>query len=176
MSAPDAGAPPAGAAPIVVRVVCGVVRASVPDGADGAGHAPRVLVTRRGPGMSHAGAWEFPGGKVEHGESDAAALARELHEELGLRVTVGPLLGAADTPVGGRTVRLVAYACTSGDTPELREHDALAWVEADGLGTLDWAPADVPLLGAVAGWLRGGAPPLRPPGPGRPPRSGRSPR
>jgi 8-oxo-dGTP diphosphatase len=135
------------AAGAVLRVVCGVV--SRPD------TPGRALVTRRGPGMAHAGAWEFPGGKVEPGESDATALVRELAEELGLNITVGPFLGEADTPVGSRIVRLAAYACRTADTPDLREHDALAWVDAAGLDGFAWAPADVPLLGAVAEHLDG---------------------
>ncbi len=129
----------------VLRVVCGVI--TRPD------DPTRTLVTRRGPGMAHAGAWEFPGGKVEPGESDASALARELAEELGLDVSVDACLGEADTPVGTRVVRLVAYACTTRDTPVLREHDALAWADVAELPTFAWAPADVPLLGAVAAHL-----------------------
>jgi 8-oxo-dGTP diphosphatase len=126
----------------VLRVVCGVVTTH--------DFPLRALVTRRGPAMAHAGAWEFPGGKVEPGESDATALERELAEELGLRVTVGALLAVADTPIGARVIRLAAYACTTDDTPELREHDALVWLDGAALDGVAWAPADVPLLGAVA--------------------------
>lgn len=138
----------------VLRVVCGVVtRPNTPQ---------QALVTRRGPTMAHAGAWEFPGGKVEPGESDATALERELEEELGLRVTVGALLAVADTPIGARVIRLAAYACTTDDTPELREHDALAWLDGAELDGVAWAPADLPLLGAVAKHLHTAEPLPRP--------------
>ena len=125
-----------------LRVVCGAL---VRDG--------RVMVTRRGPSMRHAGRWELPGGKVEPGEDDAGALARELREELSLRVAVGPPIGEAHTPLAHGTLLLVAYAITSGDTPTLAEHDALAWLGPAELATVAWADGDVPLLGALEAHL-----------------------
>jgi 8-oxo-dGTP diphosphatase len=122
-----------------MRVVCGALL-----------RAGKVLATRRGPAMRHAGRWELPGGKVEPGERDDQALARELSEELGLRVGVGQALAVAETPLGdGRVLTLVAYLVRSDDTPELREHDALAWLDADGLEDVTWADGDVPLLPAL---------------------------
>lgn len=126
-----------------MRVVCGAL---VRDGA--------VLATRRGPAMRHAGRWELPGGKVEPGEDDATALARELHEELKLRVEVGALLGEAVTPAGADELRLLAYVVTSMDAPVLREHDAAAWLTADTLLDVTWADGDVPLLPALRAALQ----------------------
>lgn len=127
-----------------VRVVAGAV---VRDG--------RVLVARRGPTQQLAGLWELPGGKVEPGESDPVALARELHEELGIDVAVRELLAESLHDYPRVRVRLVAWHCRLLDgEPRLTEHDALAWLEGDALLDLPWAPADLPLLPAVAALLR----------------------
>ena len=85
----------------MIRVVAGVV---VEDG--------RMMVALRGPGMAHAGLWELPGGKVEPGEDDAVALARELAEELGIQVRVGGHVGTSEVPIGARTIQMHAYRCT----------------------------------------------------------------
>ncbi|MEQ1503559.1 MAG: 5-formyltetrahydrofolate cyclo-ligase, partial [Myxococcota bacterium] len=98
----------------------------------------RVFAAQRGPGRGHAGRWELPGGKVEAGESDAVALARELREELGLTVTVGARIGSGR--VDG--IELVAYAVTTSDAPRPTEHAALRWLGPDELDAVDWAPAD----------------------------------
>jgi 8-oxo-dGTP diphosphatase len=114
------------------------------------------LVAQRGPRMSLAGKWEFPGGKVEAGESPQAALAREIAEELGLEIAVGPLLGGGTATVGSRVIRLDVYAATvTAGTVSLREHAQLAWATADELPGFDWAEADLPCLSPVAAWLRG---------------------
>lgn len=110
----------------------------------------RVLAALRGPGRPLAGLWELPGGKVERGESDAEALRRELLEELGIAVQVGPQLGLSEWDGGRRPLLLVAYRCTlrSGD-PSPFEHQELAWLRAEELAHRDWAPPDLPLLDAV---------------------------
>lgn len=127
-----------------VRVVAGAV---VRDG--------RVLVARRGPTQQLAGLWELPGGKVEPGESDATALARELGEELGIVVDVRELLAESLHDYPRTRVRLVAWHCRLlGGEPVLTEHDALDWLEGDALAGLSWAPADLPLLPAVVALLR----------------------
>ena len=95
--------------------------------------------------MKHAGTWEFPGGKVESGESDEAALCRELEEELAWRVLVGPAAGEGTTGA----VLLVGYWCEAEGEPVLREHDAAAWLTPTQLQLLDWAPADAPVLAGV---------------------------
>jgi 8-oxo-dGTP diphosphatase len=119
----------------------------------------KCLVAQRGEAMSLAGKWEFPGGKVEVGESPTAALAREIAEELGLQVTVAQLLGTGTAAVGERTIRLDVYAATiaSGQVA-LREHAQVAWASVDELEQFDWAEADVPCVAPVKEWLRLGAP------------------
>lgn len=75
---------------------------------DGAG---RVLLARRGPSGARAGEWEFPGGKVEAGESPEEALCRELREELDVAAEVGPLFTTVDHDYPDRRIRLLAYRC-----------------------------------------------------------------
>jgi len=135
----DSAKIPSDATPRALRVVCGAI---IQD--------KRVLVALRGPGRALAGLWELPGGKVEAGEADADALARELREELGVEVRVGQLIGVSEYEGGARPLVLAAYACTlSCGTPEALEHQALEWVCAEDLNRRPWAPADVPLLHGV---------------------------
>jgi 8-oxo-dGTP diphosphatase len=114
----------------------------------------RVLLARRPAGKADAGLWEFPGGKVEPGESPLDALRRELHEELGLRVLDGvPLIcvPVAWTDAGASIrLRLDTWAIRAfeGD-PVAHEHDALAWVALDDLGRYPMPPADRPVVAAL---------------------------
>ncbi len=104
-----------------------------------------VLSSRRTEPPSLAGFWEFPGGKVEPGETDVQAVVRELREELRVEVEVGSQLGDA-LPIG-RTAELRVYLCrlVSGE-PELVDHDAHRWLGPDELGDVAWLPVDLPLL------------------------------
>ncbi|TGD85666.1 NUDIX domain-containing protein [Mycolicibacterium sp. CH28] len=100
-----------------------------------------VLVAQRRRPPELAGLWELPGGKVTAGESDGAAVARELREELGVDVVVGERLGA--DVVIGESLILRAYLVThTGGTPHPHDHRALRWVGATELESLDWVPAD----------------------------------
>ena len=116
----------------------------------------RVLAALRAPGRPLAGCWELPGGKVEPGESDRAALARELHEELGAVVEVHERLAVALWDGGSRPLALIAYRCAlvSGE-PVAREHAEIAWMTSPELAGRRWAPADVPLLGPLRRLLVG---------------------
>jgi 8-oxo-dGTP diphosphatase len=118
-------------------------------------HAGRCLIAERGPTMTLAGKWEFPGGKVEPGESPEAALRREIREELGVDIDVAERLGTGSARVGDKVIRLDVYAAfLRGGEPSLSEHSRIAWVSADELSSYDWAEADVPSVPAVAAWLR----------------------
>jgi 8-oxo-dGTP diphosphatase len=100
-----------------------------------------LLVAQRERPTELAGLWELPGGKVAAGESDAAALVRELEEELGVEVTVGARLGR-DVALNDR-MTLRAYLVTkTGGTVQPRDHRSLRWVTADELDGLAWVPAD----------------------------------
>lgn len=116
----------------------------------------RCLVARRGPDQDQAGHWEFPGGKVEPGETPQEALARELREELGIRVEVGPRLGRSEVRMGERTIALAVFeARWLGGAVTLRDHDRCLWAALADLPGLDWAPADVPLVPRVMSRLAG---------------------
>ncbi|NEA32174.1 (deoxy)nucleoside triphosphate pyrophosphohydrolase [Streptomyces sp. SID13031] len=107
--------------------------------------AGRVLAALR-PGPD--GGWEFPGGKVEPGETDQQAAVRELREELALEIAPGASLGPAQ-PIGDRyLLRVYAAALVRGE-PVLHEHSAIRWVDASELAELDWLPADRPFLIAL---------------------------
>ncbi|MGH3674461.1 MAG: (deoxy)nucleoside triphosphate pyrophosphohydrolase [Mycobacterium sp.] len=108
-----------------------------------------LLVAQRDRPPELAGLWELPGGKVGPGESDAAGLARELHEELGVEVTVGDRLG--EDVALSETTTLRAYRVTqTGGALRPNDHRALRWVTADELESLPWVPADRAWLGELA--------------------------
>ncbi len=104
----------------------------------------RVLACRRTGPPDLAGCWEFPGGKVESGESDRQALVRELAEELQVRTVVGERLGP-DVPIGDTAVLRVHLATIDGD-PQLLDHDAHRWLSADELGDVPWLAVDLPVV------------------------------
>jgi 8-oxo-dGTP diphosphatase len=100
-----------------------------------------LLVAQRVRPPELAGLWELPGGKVAAGESDAAALARELHEELGVEVTVGSRIGAEVALNESMTLR--AYRVTqTGGILHPNDHRALRWITLKELDDIDWVPAD----------------------------------
>jgi 8-oxo-dGTP diphosphatase len=107
----------------------------------------RVLACERSAPAEVAGRWEFPGGKVEAGETDAQALARECAEELGVRVAVGARVGP-DVPLAhGRAVlRVFAVTLLNDDRPRALEHAAMRWLAADELDSVPWLPADQPIV------------------------------
>ena len=105
-----------------------------------------VLCAQRGQG-DLKGKWEFPGGKIEKGESDAEALAREIREELGIQVAVKELIDENYCEYSKANVNLKVYKCSyiSGEINDV-EHQSLKWVEGKKLSELDWAEADKPIV------------------------------
>lgn len=114
---------------------------------------PRVLGARRSAPPQLAGSWEFPGGKVEPGESDLAALVRECREELGVEVRPAERLGDEVDLPGGRVLRLWLAELVAG-TPVALEHDMLRWFTAGELAEVPWLAPDLPLVDALATHLR----------------------
>lgn len=121
---------------------------------------PRLLVTaaiiekdsllfcaRRGPDRHLAGYWEFPGGKVELGESAANGLARELQEELNVDVQVNNLFAVNIHEYDHNIVELHAYWVEIlAGTLSLKDHDDFIWLPIEKLNSLMWAPADIPFI------------------------------
>jgi len=113
----------------------------------------RVLVARRR--RPPAGGWEFPGGKVEGGESDSEALVRECREELGIGISVGARL-PGEWPIGsGRVLRVYLAELPAGEPACGPDHDELRWLARAELLDVDWLPADLPAVAVLADGLIG---------------------
>lgn len=117
----------------------------------------RVLAARRGPSMSLAGFWEFPGGKVEAGEDPQAALQREILEELECVIAVGERIETTRHEYSfGIVVLMSFWASLDVGEPTASEHTELRWCTADELEALSWAPADLPTVKKVQSALQAG--------------------
>lgn len=111
----------------------------------------RCLATQRSRHKALPWKWEFPGGKVEPGETPEAALTREIFEEFSIPINVERLLTRAEVPSGDRLIVLDLYVVSRQDDTALtlHEHEAIRWLNAEQLNTLDWAGPDQPLLDPV---------------------------
>lgn len=121
--------------PETIKVVCAILEQD--------GH---VLIAKRKHGLSNAGRWEFPGGRLEIGESPEAALLRELSEEFGARAQVLDLVGSNTHAYPDKEVELIAYRVKllTADMI-LKEHDEIRWVEPVNLLAYDLTEADRPI-------------------------------
>ncbi len=106
----------------------------------------RFFVARRLDGSHLEGYWEFPGGKREPGETDEACLAREMREELGVDVRVGPLLLSVAHAYPDRAVELHFYACEMCGAPRPLLGQEMRWVPREELRALEFPPADAELI------------------------------
>lgn len=130
----------------------------------------RVLAARRTRPAELAGKWEFPGGKVELGEAPAAALVREIREELGVPIRVGEELSndGGPWPISAQyELRLLFAEVVAGEVAAGSDHDELRWLGAEELDEVDWLPSDRQALArlreVLASGLCGGAVPARGP-------------
>lgn len=112
-----------------------------------------VLAARRTTPVEAAGRWEFPGGKVEPGESPEEALVREVAEELGCRIELTGWLPGSTMIGDTHELRVACGVLTHGE-PSPTEHDLLRWVPADELDSLDWLEPDRPFLVSLSHFLR----------------------
>lgn len=121
----------------MMEVVCGIIQ----------NDRGELLACLRPMGKHLGGKWEFPGGKVDPGESHENALIRELQEELGIIVQVGRALRPVVWSYEKKWIRLSPFFCciTGGDLQPL-EHEKLTWCAPEDFNSLDWADADQPIL------------------------------
>lgn len=124
----------------MIEVVCGIIR-------DERG---RVLAGLRPQGKHLGGLWEFPGGKVDPGESAQQALVRELREELEIDVEVGAALEPVCWQYEAIGIRLMPHVCElRSGVVEALSHERVGWFAIGDLRGLEWAPADVPVLAQI---------------------------
>lgn len=111
----------------------------------------KVLAAQRSSPPALAGLWEFPGGKVEHGETEFQALIRECQEEIGVRITPQRFLGEVPNPYRRSGVRLWSAVLVGpgSQRPTALEHRELRWLSAQNLDSVEWLSGNLPFLDAV---------------------------
>ena len=111
-----------------------------------------ILIAQRHPSDRLAGLWEFPGGKIEVGETPEQCLKRELWEELEMDAVIGNYLGSSIYHYDHISIELMAYrAFLNGSTYKLLSHQACRWVRPDQLADVPFTPADMPFVQRLAG-------------------------
>jgi 8-oxo-dGTP diphosphatase len=124
-----------------IKVVCAIIEQN-----------GKFLAARRKKGQSQAGLWEFPGGKIRDDETPQQALKREILEEMEVTIEVGNPLSACRHSYPSKNIELIPFICTLTSSPiKLNAHDAIKWVDAKTAKSLEWAPADIPVLREYTG-------------------------
>ena len=122
-----------------IKVVAGVIQRQKND-------KKEIFVTQRGYG-EFAGGWEFPGGKIEEGETPQEALIREIKEELDADILVGDLIDVVEYDYPNFHLSMNCYWCElKSEHVELKEHEDAKWLVKEELTTIDWLPADITLV------------------------------
>lgn len=126
-----------------IRVVAAVIKAVKEDG------RTMIFATQRGYG-EFKGGWEFPGGKIEPGETPQQALCREIMEELDTKIQVGDLIDTIEYDYPAFHLSMDCFWCevVSGNLV-LKEHEAARWLTSDELDSVEWLPADVTLIDKI---------------------------
>lgn len=107
----------------------------------------KIIIAQRKSGDHLSGKWEFPGGKIEPGETPEQCLARELKEEFDIDVTIGDYLGSSVHHYDNVSIELLTYrASWVGGTITMNDHKAYRWVTVDQMTEFDFAPADIPFV------------------------------
>ena len=129
----------------IVEVACAIIRAK-----RGTGSEVRLLIAQRKPEVFLGGYWEFPGGKLEEGESVQDCLAREVYEELGVRVRPAEFFRLEEHAYPEKTVRLHFYFCdwVSGN-PEKRDCHDFRWIRPEEMKDFNFIPADKEMIEAL---------------------------
>jgi 8-oxo-dGTP diphosphatase len=119
-----------------IKVVCGIIQ------------SPRgILAVQRSASMSLPFTWEFPGGKIESGETEEACLIREIREELNIDITLEQRLTPVEHHYDHISIILIPFlARYVGGTLRLHEHQAFRWLKKEEMRGMDWAAADVPIM------------------------------
>lgn len=127
-----------------IRVVAAIIKATNEKG------EPIIFATQRGYG-DFKGGWEFPGGKIEEGETPEEALVREIREELETEIVVGELIDTIeyDYPTFHLSMDCFWAEIVSGELV-LKEHEAAKWLTKDELDSVDWLPADITLIDMIS--------------------------
>lgn len=126
-----------------IRVVAAVIR-----------KGNRIFATQRGYGEFKDG-WEFPGGKIEPGETPQEALVREIREELETEIRVGDLIDTIEYDYPAFHLSMDCFWCEIEEgSLELKEHEAAKWLDRESLYTVDWLPADVGLVEKIREGMR----------------------
>ncbi len=133
-----------------INVVAAVIKAAGKNG------EPIIFATQRGYGDFKDG-WEFPGGKIEEGETPEAALVREIKEELDIDINVGSLIKTIEYDYPTFHLSMQCFWCeiVSGDLV-LKEHEAAKWVNVGNIWEPDWLPADLELVTEIERQLKSG--------------------
>ena len=122
----------------MINVTCAVIR----------NEQNEILIVQRGEATDHPFKWEFPGGKLAHGESEEECVIREVEEELSMAIIICGQLTSVEYDYGHKQIKLIPFICnTLDELPFLSEHLAYKWIQATDLKSIDFCEADVIVAG-----------------------------